>query len=41
MRPPADAVARFQHDHREAGIFQRPRRAEACGARADNGDIDF
>jgi hypothetical protein len=38
---PTDAAARFQHDHREAGIFQRPRSAEACGARADDGDIDF
>src|SRR5258705_8653080 len=37
----ADAVARFQHDGREAGIFQRPRGAEAGGARTDNGDIDF
>ncbi len=37
----ADAVARFQHDCREAGVFQRPRRAEACGAGADDGDIDF
>ena len=37
----ADAVARFEHDDREAGIFQRPRRAEACGARTDDGDIDF
>src|ERR1700738_3078592 len=37
----ADAVARFQHDYREAGVFQRPRRAEACGAGADDGDIDF
>jgi len=41
MRPPADAVARLQQDHRETGIFQRPGRAEACGARADDGDIDF
>src|SRR6267142_165556 len=37
----ADAVARFQHDGGEAGIFQRVRGAEAGGARTDNGDIDF
>ena len=37
----ADAVARFQHDDREAGIFQRARRAEAGGAGADDGDIDW
>src|SRR6202158_383821 len=37
----ADTVARFQHDHREAGMLQRPRRAKARGTRADNGDIDF
>src|SRR5258705_6653742 len=37
----ADAVARFQHDCRETGIFQRPRGAEAGGARTDDGDIDF
>jgi hypothetical protein len=41
MRPPADAVARFQHEYREAGIFQGPCRTEARGAGADNGDIDF
>ena len=38
---PADAVARFQHDNREAGVCQRVRGAEAGGARADDGDIDF
>ena len=37
----ADAVARFQHDDREAGIFQRARSAEAGSAGADDGDIDF
>ena len=37
----ADAVAGFQHDHREAGVFQRMRGAEAGGARTDDGDIDF
>src|SRR4029078_12579878 len=26
---------------RKTGIFQRTRRAEACGARTDDGDIDF
>ena len=36
----ADAVARFQHDDGEAGIFQRMRGAEAGGAGADDGDID-
>jgi hypothetical protein len=38
---PADAPARFQHDHREAGVFQRPRGPKAGGARTDDGDIDF
>jgi len=33
MGAAADAVARFQHDKRETGIFQRMRGAEACGAR--------
>ena len=37
----ADAVARFQHDYGKAGVFQRPCGAEACGAGADDGDIDF
>src|SRR5476649_1109066 len=37
----ADAVARFEHDGRETGILQRARGAEACGARADDGDIDL
>ncbi len=37
----ADAIARFQHDDREAGVFQRPRRTEAGCAGADDGDIDF
>jgi hypothetical protein len=41
MAAAADAVARFQHDCRETGIFQGPRGAEACGAGPDNGDIDF
>jgi hypothetical protein len=36
----AGAVARFQHDEGEAGIFQRMRGAEACGTRADDGDVD-
>ena len=36
----ADAVARFQHDDAEAGVFQRMRGAEAGGAGADDGDID-
>ena len=38
---PADALARFQHDHLMAGIFQRLRGAEAGGAGSDDGDIDF
>ena len=38
---PADAVARFQHDGGEAGVFQRVRGAEARGAGTDDGDIDF
>ena len=37
----ADALARLQHDHRERGVLQRVRGAEARGARADDGDIDF
>ena len=41
MGAAADAVARFQHDKGEAGIFQRMRGAEACGAGPDDGDIDF
>src|SRR5216683_1009655 len=41
MAASADAVARFQHDDREPGGLQRPRRAEAGGAGADDGDIDF
>ena len=40
MRPPADAVARFQHDGGEAGVLQRIRGAEARGAGADDGDVD-
>ena len=40
MRPPADAVARLQHDDGEAGILQRIRGAKAGGARADDGNID-
>ncbi|MGY2902357.1 hypothetical protein ACVWVY_001378 [Bradyrhizobium sp. URHC0002] len=40
VRPAADAVARFQHEDREAGILQRIRGAEAGGAGADDGDID-
>jgi len=38
MGAAADAVACFQHDHREAGIVQRVRSTEAGGARADDGD---
>ncbi len=41
MAASADAVARLQHDHREAGTFQRMRRTEAGGAGTDDGDIDF
>jgi hypothetical protein len=37
----ADAVARFQDDAGEAGILQRVGGTEACGAGADDGDIDF
>ena len=37
----ADAVARLQHDDGESGMLQGVRGAEACGARADDGDIDF
>ena len=40
VRPPADAVAGFQHDDGEAGVLQRIRGAEAGGAGADDGDID-
>jgi hypothetical protein len=40
VRPAADAVARFQHEDGETGIFQRIRSAEAGGAGPDNGDID-
>ena len=36
----ADALARFQHDEGEAGLFQRMRRAEAGRARADDRDVD-
>ena len=36
----ADAVARFQHEGGETGIFQGVRGAEAGGAGADDGDID-
>jgi len=38
---PADTVARFQHERREAGILQRSRRTEAGRAGANDGDIDF
>ena len=41
MAAAADAVPRFQHDNGEAGIFQRAGGAEARGAGADDGDIDF
>jgi hypothetical protein len=41
MGASANAVARFQHDCRETGVFQRMRGAEARGARTDDGDIDF
>ncbi len=37
----ADAIARFEHDHGETGVLQRARGAEAGGAGADDGDIDF
>jgi len=37
----ADAVARFQHVARGRKFFQRPRGAEAGGARTDDGDVDF
>ena len=40
VRAPADAVAGFQHDDGEAGVFQRIRGAEAGGARADDGNVD-
>jgi hypothetical protein len=40
VRPAADAVARFQHEDGETGIFQRVRGAKARGAGADDGDID-
>ena len=40
VRPAAEPVAGFEHDDREPGIFQRPRRAEAGGAGADDGDVD-
>ncbi len=37
---PADAVARFQHDHGEAGIFQAMRGAKAGCTGPDDGDVD-
>src|ERR1700678_2738887 len=35
-----DAVARFQHENGEAGAFKRMGGTEACGAGADDGNID-
>src|SRR5262249_10980310 len=40
VRPPADTVARLQHDHREAGILQCMRGPKARGARADDSDVN-
>ena len=37
---PAHAVACFQDEDGEAGVLQRVRRAEACGAGADDGNVD-
>jgi hypothetical protein len=37
---PADAVARLQHDKRDAGLFQRMRGAEARSTRADDRNVD-
>jgi len=41
VRPPADAVARLQHDDRKAGIRQLARRRDAGSARSDHNSVNF
>jgi hypothetical protein len=41
MRPPADAVARLQHDDGQAGINQMPRGRDAGSARTDHNSVKF
>ena len=39
--PSADPRARFEHDRLQAAAGQPPRRRDACGACADNGDVEI